>query len=275
MDCLLESLAGVYITGMRYVSPQSLLPESDDDDTNGNLESCLANLHGRENELNDGIARLGKEALQCKRAGDMQGAKNCMQERRRYMKRVERLRSSSQLITSQLDLLRNQELDRELMHSLKLSANTLKKSGATLQVKTAEDVMSEFEEQFHEVNELSSVLSKPIMSDSMDFDFESELADLEAEVGIIVKKPVAATTNDISSVPAAASTPTFERPAALSHTFDRPAALSHTLDRPAALSHTLDRPVAVSNAFERPAPFQPVSLVTPVRGIGANTMVGA
>jgi hypothetical protein len=151
----------------------------------------------------------------------MQGAKNCLLEQRRYVKHADRLRSSSHLITSQLDLLRNQQLDRELMHSLKLSANTLKKSGASLQVKTAEDVMSEFEEQFHEVNELSSVLSKPIVSDGMDFDYESELAELEAEVGVAVtmqpaaaagcwvstQAPLAGAVNAQAPLPRRASTP--------------------------------------------------------------------
>lgn len=258
MDCLLESLAGVYIAGMRYVAPQNLLPDSDDDDTNSNLESCLSNLRTRESELSEGIARLGKEAVQCKRVGDLQGAKSRMQERHRFMKRVERLRSSSHMITSQIDLLRNQQLDRELMQSLKLSASTLKKSGATLQVKTAEDVMSEFEEQFHEVNELSSVLSKPIAADFMDMDFEQELAELEAEVG---------PAKDSHPANAEARPSNAEQ----MHVY----APTPTPSIPISLPHSFDRPVAVSNAFERPAPFEPVSLVTPVRGAAANHMVAA
>ena len=87
------------------------------------------------------------------------------------------------MIASQLDLLRNQELDRELMQSLKLSASTLKRSGASMQVKTAEDVMTEFEEQYNEVNELSTVLSQPIgLAECADFDLEQELAELEGEL---------------------------------------------------------------------------------------------
>jgi hypothetical protein len=251
MNCLLESVAGVYIAGMRFVAPQSLLPDSDEDDAPANLESCLASLHGRENELMDGIAGLAKEAIQCKRTGDKQGAMNRMQERRRYMKRVDRLRSSSQLIMSQLDLLRNQQLDRELMHSLKLSANTLKKSGATLQVKTAEDVMSEFEEQFHEVNELSSVLSKPIAIDDFDFEFEAELAELEAEAGIASEKPkVESSVQNLSNVQNLPDVPvpSFERPSvAPSHSFARP------------------------TDFARPT--ENVGLVTPVRAV--NHMVAS
>ena len=186
MNCLLEGIAGFYIAGVRLVAPKSLLPDDDDDDdgsAQSNLESCLASLHGRENELNDSVARLGREALLCKRGGDMQGARSRLQERRRVQKRVDRLRSSGHMIASQLDLLRNQELDRELMQSLKLSASTLKRSGASMQVKTAEDVMTEFEEQYNEVNELSTVLSQPIgLAECADFDLEQELAELEGEL---------------------------------------------------------------------------------------------
>ena len=83
-----------------------------------NLEGCRGSLEEREAELVEGCRKLGKEAQRRKQLGDIPGAKCKMLERRRALKRLEKLRSSMALVDAQLDALRSTELDKELMQTL-------------------------------------------------------------------------------------------------------------------------------------------------------------
>ncbi len=111
----------------------------------------------------------------------MQGAKSKIMERRRAMKRLDKLRSSLLLVDAQLDALRTTELDKELMQALLASSAALKKAGVGKGVKEAEAVMSELDEQLRESGELTSVLAGGLQDIDCEFDVDEEFELLEQE----------------------------------------------------------------------------------------------
>ena len=155
-------------------------PAEEEEGVHENLEGCRSSLESREANLTEGCRRLGREALKRKQLGDIPGAKNKMMERKRGLKRLDKLRSSLALVDAQLDALKSTELDKELMQTLLASSAALKKAGVGKGVKEAEAVMSELDEQLRESGELTSVLSGG-MGAEMDFDLDDELESLEME----------------------------------------------------------------------------------------------
>ena len=149
-----------------------------------NLEGCRGSLEEREAELVEGCRRLGSDAMRRKQLGDMPGAKSKMVERKRAMKRLEKLRSSLSLVDAQLDALRSTELDKELMQTLLASSAALKKAGVGKGVKEAEAVMSELDEQLRESGELTSVLAGGVQEE-MDFDLDEEFEQFEQECELL------------------------------------------------------------------------------------------
>jgi hypothetical protein len=179
MDCFLETIASIWMLS-RVEKP---------DMVNDNLEDCRISLESRELNLTEGCKRLGREALKRKELGDMTGAKNKMVERKRGLKRLEKLRSSLMLVDSQLDALRSTELDKEVMQTLLASSAALKKAGVGKGVKEAETVMSELDEQLRESGELTSVLSGGVGME-IDLDEEFELLEQECELLSGIIKPI-------------------------------------------------------------------------------------
>ncbi len=178
MNCFLETIASVWLLSIRQV--YGPLPADEDTCVQEGLESCRANLEQRELDLAETVARMGKEALRRRELGDLAGARQKMLERRRGLKRLDKLRSSLTLVDAQLDALRTTELDKELMHTLLASSAALKKAGVGKGVKEAEQVMSELEEQLRESGELTSVLSGAL-ADEADLDLDEELEALGLE----------------------------------------------------------------------------------------------
>ena len=145
----------------------------------------------------EGCRKLGKEAQRRKQLGDIPGAKCKMLERRRALKRLEKLRSSMALVDAQLDALRSTELDKELMQTLLASSAALKKAGVGKGVKEAEAVMSELDEQLRESGELTSVLSGALQ-DEPDFDLDEEFELFEQECELLGGVASAAITTPLA-----------------------------------------------------------------------------
>lgn len=175
MNCLFETVASMWIMTLRTLRGKSP-PDLNDESIQEGLEGCRMSLEVRETELSEACKRLGREALKRKASGDISGARSKLMERRRGMKRLEKLRSSLVLVDTQLDALRNTELDRELMTTLMASSAALKKAGVGTGVREAEAVMSELDEQMREASELNSVLTTNQSLDvDLDFDLDEEL----------------------------------------------------------------------------------------------------
>jgi hypothetical protein len=178
MDCLLETVASIWMMSMRTTAKP---PE--EDCVQQNLEGCRGSLEEREAELTEGCRRLGNEALRRRQLGDMSGAKGKMIERKRALKRLEKLRSSLSLVDAQLDALRSTELDKELMQTLLASSAALKRAGVGTGVKEAEAVMTELDEQLRESSELTSVLAGGVQEEpDFNLDEEFELFEQECEL---------------------------------------------------------------------------------------------
>ena len=179
MNCFLETIASIWILSVK-ASPV-LQAEEDETGIHDSLESCRNSLETRETDLAEGCRRLGREALRRRQAGDLAGAKAKMMERKRAMKRLDKLRSSLALVDAQLDALRTTELDKELMQALLASSAALKKAGVGKGVKEAEAVMSELDEQLRESGELTSVLAGGVQDLEVEFDMDEEFEMLEQE----------------------------------------------------------------------------------------------
>ena len=180
MDCLLETFASMWMMSIRTVAKQ---PMESEPCVQENLEDCRYSLEEREAELVEGCRRLGKDAMRSKQLGDMTSAKSKMLERKRALKRLEKLRNSLSLVDAQLDALRSTELDKELMQTLLASSAALKKAGVGKGVKEAETIMSELDEQLRESGELTSVLAGGVQEEpDFDLDEEFELFEQECEL---------------------------------------------------------------------------------------------
>lgn len=173
MNCLLETIAGMWLMSRRAVGLRAPVCDEDESVREG-LIGCRLSLETREAELVEGCKRLGRDALRRKQQGDTVGARLKLLERRRVVKRLDKLRNSLVLVDAQMDALQSTELDREVLQTLVASSAALKKAGVGTGVREAEAVMSELDEQMRESGELTSVLSGPLPEDS-DLDVEEEL----------------------------------------------------------------------------------------------------
>lgn len=181
MNCLLEALAGVWLSARRRVMTEPA--EEEVVTAQEGLEQCRRNMQGRERELLEAVARLSDEALQKKRQGDVLAARSRVLERRRVQKRLERLRHGLDLVDTQLDAIKTSELDKEIMLTLKASTSAMRKAGITLGVQEVENVMSELDEQMREVQDITEVLTNPLnavvsgVEEDEDVDAELDLLD--------------------------------------------------------------------------------------------------
>ena len=199
MNCLLETVASLWMVSLRSV--YGPVPVEEETCVQEGLESCRASLEQREVDLSESVQRMGNEALRRRQFGDLAGARTKLLERRRAVKRLDKLRNSLTLVDAQLYALRTTELDKELMQTLMASSAALKKAGVGKGVKEAEAIMSELDEQLRESSELTSVLTGPLADDG-DLDLDEELAGFgEADLGPVAVRTVTPTVVNLQEAP--------------------------------------------------------------------------
>ena len=182
MNCLYETMAEIYLrTRARFVSE----PEDAVCDAEENLEACRASLAAKEREIVTRCADLARDALRRRNAGDLAAARSHLQERRRCTARLEKLRNGVALLDKQLDALRSSELDKELMRSLRVSSQAMKKAGIGIGVEEAETVMNELDDQIREASDITTLLATPLLHDDHDVDE----TDLDAELALLCPDP--------------------------------------------------------------------------------------
>ena len=185
MNCLLEAVASLWLGARKRVMTEQ--PEEEVMTAQEGLEQCRRNMEGRERELIALCTRLTDDALVKKRTNDVAAARSKILEKRRVQKRLERLRHGLDLVDTQLDAIKTSELDKEIMLTLKASTNAMKKAGITLGVQEVENVMSELDEQMREVQDITDVLTNPLMGPSgveeKDLDAELDLLEAMGEEG--------------------------------------------------------------------------------------------
>jgi len=183
MNCLLEAVASLWLGGRRRVMTEP--PEEEVMTAQDGLEQCRRNMEGRERELQGLMHRLAEEAILKRRQGDTLMARSKLLERRRVQKRLERLRHGLDLVDTQLDAIKTSELDKEIMLTLKASTNAMRKAGINLGVQEVESVMSELDEQMREAQDITSVLSNPLVQGTGMGGVVLEDADLDAELDLL------------------------------------------------------------------------------------------
>jgi hypothetical protein len=218
MNCLLEAVAGAYLTVRGRLIPDPvdeevysaqarspwldwlLEPALTDFCLQDGLEGSRRAMEARERELVEEVRRLGEQALACKRAGDVVRARACcalcvlqlrntsgqgaartrVLERRRGLKRLDKLRNGIGLVDSQLDAIKTSELDKEIMLTLKASTTAMKKAGIGVAVEEAETMMGELDGHIRDVQDVTRALAQPMLSDLDDPDaLDAELDWLE------------------------------------------------------------------------------------------------
>lgn len=171
----LEALAAVWISTkkriMREPVEQQIFTAQD------NLEQCKKSMELREHEMDECISRLHKEAVLKKKCGDVAAARIKLLEKARIAKRLDKLRSSMNIIDTQLEAIKSSELDKEIMISLKASSIALKKAGIGVNANEVETVMTELDDHLKEMQDITSVLSTPV-NGSYDDDIDRELDSL-------------------------------------------------------------------------------------------------
>jgi hypothetical protein len=189
MNCLYETLAEIYLRTRARFIPE---PEDTVCDAEENLEACRASLAAKERDVSVRCTELARDALRRRNAGDLPAARLHLQERRRCTARLEKLRNGVALLDKQLDALRSSELDKELMHSLRVSSQAMKKAGIGIGVEEAETVMNELDDQIREASDITSLLATPLMHDENDAD-ESEI---DAELALLCPEPQPESNDD-------------------------------------------------------------------------------
>lgn len=177
MNCLLEAMASVYLTARARLMADPV--EDEVYSAQDNLENCRRTMEGRELEFLEESRKLGNAALAYKRAGNLAGARTRILERRRVIRRLEKLRSGMTLVDAQLDAIRSSELDREIMLTLKASSSAMKKAGIGAEAINVEQVMGELDETMRETQEISHALAVPLAYGDEDQELDAELEWLE------------------------------------------------------------------------------------------------
>lgn len=175
-----EAIAALWINTKKQIMREPM--EQQVFTAQDNLEQCKRTMELREKELQENILKLAKEAVAKNKAGDKPAARLKLKERERFMKRLEKLRNSMNIIDLQLDAIRSSELDKEIMLSLKASTVAMKKAGISVNATEVENVMSELDDHVREMQDVTSILATPIsggMVNSMTEDEEELDQELE------------------------------------------------------------------------------------------------
>lgn len=201
MNCLYETIAGVYLRARSRLVPQI---EDDVGDAEENLESCRAGLAARERDMSAQCRALAAAAAGKKKAGDVSGARFALVERKRVLGRLEKVRNGMALIDKQLDALQSSELDKQLMESLKLSSQAMRRAGIGQGLEEAESVMNELDDRIREASELTTVLATPLVNstgeDDAGIDVDEELGLIERESAAEAREAMASAAIQVVAV---------------------------------------------------------------------------
>ena len=170
MNCLLESVAGIYI-GLQ----QKLFIAGVDDPlqkAQEDLEVCKWQLQERADQLQVTTTALCQEALEKRRMGQVQPALQKFQEYKRCQTQLSKVTNGINLLNQQLDILHTNDLDKQIMHSLKRSTTAMRAAGIEAVAKEADTVMVDLEEQLENASNITDILAAP-----MDVIDESTLED--------------------------------------------------------------------------------------------------
>lgn len=143
-----EAFAAMWL----YTKKKVLINESDEQIyvAQDNLGQTRTNIELRQKELEDTVKQLGREALAAKKKNQMQLAKRKLTERAEANKRLQKLYTAMSIVNTQIDTIKSNELDKEIMLSLKASSMALKKAGIGINATEVENVIAELNDHIQE-----------------------------------------------------------------------------------------------------------------------------
>ena len=209
MNCLVELVAGVYIGVQRKLCMR--ITDDPLHKAEEELEVCRYQLSQRVDQLRATAACLHQDVVAKRGQGHTQEAMQKYQEYRRCQSHLTKVGTGIALIDRQLDLLHNNDLDQQLMWSLKQSTKAMRAAGIKGTPDHAERVMVDLEEQVREANAFTSVLTFPLEHEG-----GAEAVDLERELDLLMAAGEQPPAFTVSMQPAAHDTPAAP-PAAAAH----------------------------------------------------------
>ena len=143
---------------------------------------CKWQLEERSRQLGVTSVGLCQEALTKRKQGEKQGALVKFQEYKRCQAQLSKITHGIYLLNQQLDVLNNNDVDKQIMSSLKQSTQAMRAAGIQEVVGEADGLMVDLEEQLREASTLTNIMSVPLdgVSENVE-DLESELAALMEE----------------------------------------------------------------------------------------------
>jgi hypothetical protein len=179
MDCFSEVVATAWMTVRAKFIPSLKINEVATAEES--LFLCRNNLMQKIKEYEGTVSVLEKEALKCKQQKDIPSTRSKLQERKRYLVRIDKCKNGLTIIEKQLDTLQSNELDKVLLNTLKVSNNVLKKSVVKVNADEVETMMNELEDRINESSEVTQILGTPMMNNEMFSITEDEELELELE----------------------------------------------------------------------------------------------
>ena len=124
------------------------------------LSNCLRQLARREEELQERMASLQREAIARRNAKDLAGAKKRMIERRRVQAQLEKLQNSMTTIEIHRNTIEGSVLDRTVLETLRASGDFLWQMGAnTGGLRAVEEIVADVEAQVENATEITKIIS--------------------------------------------------------------------------------------------------------------------
>ena len=169
-SCWEEAVSALWIglTGHYRLTYEDKAMEAEDQ-----LTRLLQQLDRREESIGASRHKVRGEALAL-RATDRGRCRTKLAEHKRLGVQLDRLVAYRDMVLQHIDALRNTELNKSLIETLKESSRTLKAMGITDGLKQAEAVVSDISASIADVHELTSVLGQPIHVDEEDLEMELE-----------------------------------------------------------------------------------------------------
>jgi len=187
MNCVLETAAALYLHMRGKIMTEPI--EEEVYTAQDSLEACKRKMEFKEVELVEEVTRIGQKALDLKKKGDTNAAKLKIRDRRRAFARLDRVRSSIALLTSQIEAIKMSELDKVMVATIKQSTAAMKRAGINGTIQEAENVMNELEDHIREIHDMNAVLGTPIVPEDEEDKLDEELGWLEETCLLVNEYP--------------------------------------------------------------------------------------
>jgi hypothetical protein len=137
------------------------------------MKDSIQQLEKRVTVLEKQFAGLGKEAVNLKKAGKDQEAKNKMLLRKQVEKKLHEVSTTIETVQQMIYKINDSELLPDIMQAMKSGAAAIKEQNAGISVADADEIMMDAQEEFEKLDEINRALAGESL-DEMEFEEELE-----------------------------------------------------------------------------------------------------